>query len=88
MEERHSLSPLQRRGLSHPYRGERYSFPIYIQGLCLLSIETRKRLFSISEEERDGKVRRGQGQGKPRQALPVSCLALPRGVSLFSIETI
>ena len=66
-----------------------------LPGESLLSIETMKRLFSFRGKER-GQGKAGAGarqakaeQGKPRQrqALLVSCLALP-GESLLSIETI
>jgi hypothetical protein len=64
-------------------------FPLYIEGLCLLSIESIKRLFSIREKER-GQATASQGRAREaktraRQALSGSCLALP-GLSLLSIN--
>ena len=92
--------PLTEKGPVSSLSRREILFPLHIQGLCLLSIETRKRLFSISEKER-GQDKAGAGarqttacQGREReaktrarQALPGSCLALS-GESLLSIETI
>ena len=77
---------------------ERRETPSLCKGRSVSLLYIEKADESVSsldlERMREDSKRQGHGQGKPRhgkprarQALPVSCLALP-GESLLSVETI